>query len=352
MAQATISLKRRESDLNDTSFQLKVLNAMPASDVEFPKFGSVLKKHGVSQIIPRRLEILQLNIGKMCNQACKHCHVDAGPDRKEMMDRETMMHCLKVIEETGVGLVDITGGAPEMHPEFRWFASEIHARNAKMIVRCNLTIIVANKKYHDLPTFYAERGIHVVSSLPFYDARNVDRQRGDGTFEESITALKMLNEVGYGRAGTGLILDLVYNPVGALLPGPQAALEAEFKRALSKKFGIEFNSLHCITNMPISRFLDFLIESGNYERYMQKLIDAFNPAAVSGVMCTNTLSVSYDGQLYDCDFNQMLDLPVASELRNISEFDEAVLHNRSVVVNQHCYGCTAGAGSSCGGQIA
>ncbi|NQW30842.1 MAG: arsenosugar biosynthesis radical SAM protein ArsS [Ignavibacteria bacterium] len=352
MALATTSLKRRKSDLDDTTFQLNVLNAATLSMVEFPKFSELIERHGKPPIKPKSLEILQLNIGKMCNQACKHCHVDAGPDRKEMMDRETMMHCLNVIEKTQVQVVDITGGAPEMHPDFRWFANEIHARNTKMLVRCNLTIIVANKKYNDLPQFYADRGIHVVSSLPFYDSKNVDRQRGDGVFEESIAALKMLNAVGYGMSGTGLILDLVYNPVGALLPGPQAALEAEFKRALSKKFEIEFNALHCITNMPISRFLDFLIESGNYERYMQKLIDAFNPAAVSGVMCTNTLSVSYDGKLYDCDFNQMLELPVASKLKHISEFDESVLHNRTVVVNQHCYGCTAGAGSSCGGQIA
>jgi radical SAM/Cys-rich protein len=351
MALATTSLKRRASGLTDGAFQLTVLNKVRVDESAFPKFGSVLKDHGFDVIKPRKLEILQLNIGKMCNQACKHCHVDAGPDRKEMMDRATMQHCLRVMDESGVALVDITGGAPEMHPDFRWFANEIHARGVKMIVRCNLTIIVANKKYHDLPEFYAERGIHVVSSLPFYDAKNVDRQRGDGVFEESITALRMLNAVGYGIEGSGLILDLVYNPVGALLPGPQASLQREFKKALSSRFGIEFNSLHCITNMPISRFLEFLIDSQNYERYMQKLIDSFNPAAVAGVMCTNTVSVSYDGLLYDCDFNQMLDLPVASKIKHISEFDVDQLSKRTVVTNQHCYGCTAGAGSSCGGQI-
>ena len=219
-------------------------------------------------------------------------------------------------------------------------------------MRCNLTIIVANKKYHDLPEFFRQHGVEVVSSLPFYSADKTDRQRGDGVFADSIRALQMLNAVGYGQPGSGLTLNLVYNPAGAFMPGPQAGLELQFKRALQKDFGIVFNSLFAITNIPVSRFLDYLIESGNYAGYMEKLVNAFNPAAAAGVMCRDTISVGWDGGLYDCDFNQMLDLYVASPGQHIRDFDAAALAQRAVVVNQHCYGCTAGAGSSCGGTVA
>jgi radical SAM/Cys-rich protein len=238
-----------------------------------------------------------------------------------------------------------------MNPDFRWFVDQLHARGLRVMVRCNLTIIVANPKYHNLPEFYAERNIHVVSSLPFYDASYTDRQRGGGVFDDSITALKMLNSVGYGSEGGTLVLDLVYNPVGALLPGPQAALEKEFKRNLYDKHGVVFNALHCITNMPISRFLEFLVSSGNYEQYMSTLVSAFNPSAVHSVMCRSTISVGYDGRLYDCDFNQMLEMPVESSRRHISEFDSVDLTSRIIETDRHCFGCTAGAGSSCGGQL-
>jgi radical SAM/Cys-rich protein len=268
-----------------------------------------------------------------------------------MMSRETMQACIDVAQRHGFDVVDITGGAPEMHPDFRWFVEGLSAAGVRIMVRCNLTIIVANPKYNDLPTFFATHGIHVVSSLPFYDKRNTDRQRGDGVYDDSITALQMLNAVGYGVEGSGLSIDLVYNPVGALLPGPQKMLEADFKRELSQRHGITFNALICITNMPISRFLEFLLESGNYARYMEKLVTAFNPSAVPGVMCRDTISVGYDGTLYDCDFNQMLELPVAAQGRTIDRFDADALMRRRIIVDQHCYGCTAGAGSSCGGQL-
>lgn len=352
MALATTSLRSRGNDLSQADLQLKVLNTPTADAPALPRFADALRSADLFPLRPTALDIFQVNVGKMCNQACKHCHVDAGPDRKEIMTRATMQACLNVLATLGDVTVDLTGGAPEMNPDFRWFVQQIHALGKKIMVRCNLTIIVANPKYHDLPEFFRDHGVHVVSSLPFYDARHTDRQRGAGVYDDSIRAMTMLNAVGYGREGTGLQFDLVYNPVGALLPGPQAALEADFKRELLRKHEVVFNHLICITNMPISRFLEFLVESGNYQAYMEKLVNAFNPAAAAGVMCRNTLSVGWDGALYDCDFNQMLDLPVAvAASRSIMDFDAEALRDRTIVVNQHCYGCTAGAGSSCGGQI-
>jgi len=294
-----------------------------------------------------------VNLGYMCNQTCGHCHVDAGPDRKEIMTRATMQQCLDALASTSIPTVDLTGGAPEMNPDFRWSVEEITKLGRKTIVRCNLTIIMANKKYHDLPQFFAEHKIEVVSSLPFYNKSRTDAQRGDGVFEDSIKALQMLNAVGYGMPGSGLILNLVYNPNGAFLPGSQNSLEQQFKKELKRNFNIEFNSLFAITNMPISRFLDYLIESGNYEEYMQKLIEAFNPVAAQNVMCRNTISIGWDGNLYDCDFNQMLGLKVNHGTPNhISNWDLNALNSREIVLNQHCFGCTAGSGSSCGGSVA
>jgi radical SAM/Cys-rich protein len=289
----------------------------------------------------------------MCNQVCAHCHVDAGPDRKEIMTRETMQQCLDVIEEIGVKTVDLTGGAPEMNPDFRWFVEQASSLGVEeIIVRSNLTIIRANKKYYDLPEFFKKHNVHVISSMPHWTKGKTDRQRGDGVFDMSITALENLNAVGYGVEGTGLKLDLVYNPSGAFLPGDQESLELDFKRALKRDFGITFNNLFAITNLPISRFLDYLMISDNYEYYMNSLIEAYNPAAVENVMCTNTLSVSWDGNLYDCDFNQMLELKVNAPSKHISDFDMEALQQREIVISQHCYGCTAGAGSSCQGAVA
>ncbi|GAB3575152.1 radical SAM/Cys-rich domain protein [Hymenobacter daeguensis] len=346
------SLKASGNRLADSAFQLTVLRQEVVDVLHLPPFHQKLAEAGLLPLRPVAPAVLQINVGKMCNQVCKHCHVDAGPDRKEIMTRATMQHCLNVLAQTDIPTVDLTGGAPEMNPDFRWFVEEISKLGRKVIVRCNLTIIVANKKYHDLPDFFKKHGVEVVSSLPFYTADKTDRQRGDGVFADSIKALQMLNAVGYGQPGSGLVLNLVYNPAGAFMPGPQASLEQQFKRALLKDFGIVFNSLFAITNIPVSRFLDYLIESGNYAGYMEKLVNAFNPTAAAGVMCRDTISVGWDGGLYDCDFNQMLDLPVASSGQHIRDFDAAALAGRSIVVNQHCYGCTAGAGSSCGGTVA
>ena len=350
MALATTSLLRRGSNLADTSEQLRVLRSSNADDA-IPSFAGMLRDRGVGRLTPLEPRVLQINLGKMCNQACKHCHVDAGPDRTEIMSRETLEQCLTFLANSTIPIVDLTGGAPEMNPHFRWFVDEVVRLGRTVMVRCNLTIVVANPKYHDLPPFYAERGVHVVSSLPFYEASRTDRQRGSGVFADSITAMQMLNDVGYGAPDTGLRLDLVYNPVGAILPGPQALLEQDFKRALDKQHGVQFNSLICITNMPISRFLEFLLDRGLYTSYMQTLVSAFNPAAALGVMCRDTISVGWDGMVYDCDFNQMLDLPVACSSTHIASLSIEQLQARTIVVDQHCYGCTAGAGSSCGGQL-
>jgi radical SAM/Cys-rich protein len=346
------SLKSTGHQLADSAFQLTVLGREVTETLHLPRFHEKLGAAGLFPLRPVAPAVLQINVGKMCNQVCRHCHVDAGPDRKEIMTRETMQYCLDALAQTDIPTVDLTGGAPEMNPDFRWFVGEISKLGRKVLVRCNLTIIVANKKYHDLPEFFKQHGVEVVSSLPFYTADKTDRQRGDGVFEDSIKALKMLNAVGYGQPDSGLVLNLVYNPAGAFLPGAQAGLQTQFKRALLRDHGIVFNDLFAITNIPVSRYLDYLMESGNYAGYMEKLVNAFNPVAAAGVMCRNTISVGWDGGLYDCDFNQMLDLYVASPVRHIRDFDAEALSRRSIVVNQHCYGCTAGAGSSCGGATA
>ncbi len=350
---ATKSLKARSSELAQTQKQLEFLDGGPFATGELPRFEAQIRKCGMGPLRPKKLEILQINLGYMCNQVCAHCHVDAGPDRKEIMTRETMEECLEVIRTTGAHTLDLTGGAPEMNPDFRWFVSQASEAGIQdFIVRSNLTIIRANKKYYDLPEFFAKHNVHVVSSMPHYTRGKTDRQRGSGVFDKSIEALQELNRVGYGMPGSSLKLDLVYNPSGAFLPGDQASMEQDFKKALKADFGIEFHNLFAITNLPISRFLEYLIASENYEDYMTALVDAFNPEAVHNVMCTNTLSVGWDGQLYDCDFNQMLGLGVNSPIRHISDFHETRLQDRDIVISQHCYGCTAGSGSSCQGTVA
>ena len=345
------TLHRQQHELADSFIQLEVLNRADTVGEEFPPFADKLASIGLLPLRSTGIEIFQVNVGKMCNQVCKHCHVDAGPDRKEIMTQETMELCLQAIAQgKHITTVDLTGGAPEMNPHFRWFVKEITQLGKKVMVRCNLTIILANPKYHDLPDFFQRHQVEIVSSLPHFSASRTDAQRGDGVFEKSIRALQMLNAVGYGQPGSDLNLHLVYNPAGAFLPGSQASLEKEFKRKLKRKYGIDFNSLFVITNMPISRFLDYLLQSDNYDRYMHELVDAFNPTAAAGVMCRNTLSVGWDGYLYDCDFNQMLDLKVKpAEQRHLRDLDIDALDYRDIVINQHCYGCTAGSGSSCGG---
>lgn len=346
------SLKARNNSLSQTEKQLEILASGIFKDGSLPTFKKKVASNKLPPIRPKKLEILQINVGYMCNQVCAHCHVDAGPDRKEIMTHKTMEQILRVIKNIKIKTVDLTGGAPEMHPRFRWFVEELRKTNVEeIIVRSNLTIILANKKYNDLPTFFAKHKIHVISSLPFYKREKTDRQRGDGVFESSIKALQMLNKVGYGILDKNLPLDLVYNPSGAFLPGDQSVLEVDFKKALLEDFNIKFNQLFTITNLPISRFLDYLITSENYAEYMYTLVDAFNPSAVKNLMCTNTLSVNWEGFLFDCDFNQMLNLKVDVTTKHISEFNEGKLNNRDILLSQHCYGCTAGAGSSCQGSI-
>ncbi len=350
---ATKSLKARHKALANTSKQLEILESGIFEDGELPYFRDKIANMGHYPLRPKRLEILQINVGYMCNQVCEHCHVDAGPDRKEIMTRETMELCLDVIRNTGAHTLDLTGGAPEMNPNFRWFVEEAAKVGIKdFIVRSNLTIIRANKKYHDLPEFFKKHNVHVVSSMPHYTRGKTDKQRGEGVFDKSIEALQALNSVGYGVEDSSLRLDLVYNPSGAFLPADQEAMERDFKKALMEDFGISFHNLFAITNLPISRFLDYLIASENYEDYMYALVEAFNPAAVENVMCTNTISISWDGWLYDCDFNQMLDLKVASRVKHLRDYNEDILADRNIIISQHCYGCTAGAGSSCQGSVA
>ena len=348
----TKSLKKQNKELADAQRQLEILSNGIFSDKELPTFAKKIEETGQFPLRPKKLEILQINLGYMCNQVCEHCHVDAGPDRKEIMTKETMLQCLEVIKNTNAPTLDLTGGAPEMNPNFRWFVNEASKAGIKdFIVRSNLTIIRANKKYYDLPEFFKKHNIHVVSSMPHWTRGKTDKQRGTGVFDTSIKALQDLNAIGYGLPNSKLKLDLVYNPSGAFLPGDQVSMERDFKNALLEDFGIQFHNLFTITNLPVSRFLDYLIASDNYEDYMYSLVDAYNPSAVENVMCTHTISVSWDGYLYDCDFNQMLKLKVASSVKHISEYNEEVLNNRTIITSQHCYGCTAGAGSSCQGTV-
>jgi radical SAM/Cys-rich protein len=339
------SLRQRGSRLATADEQLRVLH-----DVALAReFSDALSDAGLNALRPSGIEIFQINVGKLCNQTCRHCHVDAGPDRREVMTHETMQLCLEALASSDIPTVDITGGAPELNPDFRWLVEQCRALGRHVIDRCNLTILQTPSHY-DLPAFLAEHRVELVCSLPHYRAINTDRQRGDGVYEKSIAALKRLNALGYGDGSSGLRLVLVTNPVGAYLPGTQASLEAEWKRELLRQHGIRFDALYCITNMPISRFLEWLMESGNLESYMERLVASFNPVAARGVMCRNTISIGWDGAVYDCDFNQMLDLPVAPPApRHIRDFDLDALNTRAIVVGRHCFGCTAGAGSSCSG---
>lgn len=339
-----ISLAGQRHELSESEKQIELIDK-----TGLKRFEEQLVDIGLMPLKPTKIDTFQINLGKMCNQVCNHCHVDAGPDRKEIMTRETMQECLQAIDNSECSTVDLTGGAPEMNPDFDWLVEQLTLLGKKVIVRCNLTIIVANRKYNYLPEFFRKHKVEVISSLPCYTEENTDSQRGKGVFNDSIEALKKLNAVGYGIPNSGLVLNLVYNPSGLGIPGDQSKLEADYKRVLREQFDIEFTNLFTITNLPISRFLQYLIASENYTAYMEKLVNAFNPSAAANVMCRNTISVSWDGYFYDCDFNQMLDLKLAAKGKHISAFDFNELKERTIIVNQHCYGCTAGAGSSCVG---
>lgn len=313
-------------------------------------FDEKLGAHGL-ELRAAVVDTLQVNVGKLCNQACKHCHVDASPARTEIMTRAVVDQVIDAVRKFRFQTVDITGGAPELNPSFRYLVSSVRALGSHVIVRHNLTVMFEPEQ-HDLPEFFRSQSVEVVSSLPYFLEQQTDAQRGRGVFEKSIEALHRLNEAGYGIENSGLILNLVYNPVGAFLPPPQESIEADFKRELRTRYGIYFNQLFTITNMPIKRFLDYLRRSGNEERYMRRLVEAFNPGTVAGLMCRNLVSVDWTGRLYDCDFNQMLELPVAAELpQTIAAFDPEKFASRRIVTGPHCFGCTAGSGSSCGGAV-
>lgn len=347
------SLKAKGHSLAHAQKQLELLND---SGFSFNKKGNnfeeFLRSQDLFPLKPRAIDTLQINLGKMCNQTCEHCHVDAGPDRKEIMTKETMQECLIALKGSKIKTVDLTGGAPEMNPNFRWFVGQLFELGIHIIVRSNLTIIKANKKYHDLPQFFKSHRIEVVSSLPCYTKENVDKQRGDGVFNNSIEALKDLNQIGYGIE-EGLILNLVFNPGGPSIAPDQKTLEGDYKKRLKEDFGIVFSSLYTITNLPISRFLEFLQAVGKTEEYMNKLIESYNPIAVENVMCRNLISVSWEGNLFDCDFNQMLEISIdKSTSQHIRDFNAENLEQRTIAINQHCFGCAAGSGSSCSGSLA
>ena len=319
---------------------------------EFISFDEKLIKSGLFPLEASGIQTLQINLGHLCNLECRHCHVGAGPLSTEIMSRDIMDECLKALSSSDIKVVDLTGGAPEMNPHYWWFIGQCSNLGLHVMTRTNLTIL-QTPSYADLHEFWAEKKVEVIASLPYYLEDITDRQRGTGVFQKSIDALRKLNSIGYGIDGSGLILNIVYNPGGAFLPPAQASIEKDFHKELSKRNEIQFNRLFTITNMPISRFLAYLIDSGNYERYMEKLISAYNPSSAANVMCKNMISLSWDGGLFDCDFNQMLGLKVNHGApSHIREFDPVPLSNRQIVTGIHCYGCTAGGGSSCGGEIA
>ncbi|MEL7498662.1 MAG: arsenosugar biosynthesis radical SAM (seleno)protein ArsS [Planctomycetota bacterium] len=344
---AKTSLKHQGNPLAQASEQLRILQKPVAGS----RFEDRLAESGQMPLTPGEIEILQINLGKMCNMTCAHCHVDAGPDRREIMQQREIDACIAILKKhPSITTVDLTGGAPEMNPHFRELVIAARQLDRHVIDRCNLTILLANG-YDDLPEFLAENQVEIVASLPCYLEENTDAQRGSGAYNQSIQALRKLNELGYGHPGSNLTLTLVFNPVGQSLPPDQAQLEAAYRTELQQRFGIVFNRLFTITNMPVSRYLDYLLRIDEYESYMELLTSTFNPAAIDGLMCRNTLSVSWDGRLFDCDFNQMLELPVQTqEVQTVHDFDLTKLSQREICVGQHCFGCTAGSGSSCQGS--
>lgn len=314
-------------------------------------FNQSLSDHGEFPLKRSKLTELQINLGYLCNQACEHCHVEAGPKRTEMMAGETMTRIVNWARENRITAVDLTGGAPEMIPGFREFVDELIALQIQITSRCNITILM-EPGYEDLATWYAEREIKLVCSLPCYSEINVDTQRGKGVFGKSIAGLQKLNDLGYGRDACRT-LDLVYNPVGPVLPPSQQELEGEYKRRLKKDFDIDFNGLFTITNLPINRYEHYLKRTGQLDSYMQLLVENFNPDTVAPLMCRHLISIDWQGYVYDCDFNQMMGIPLGAAIgkKQLWDIDPSILDEAEVAVAPHCYGCTAGAGSSCGGAL-
>jgi len=317
-------------------------------------FKSQLAAHGLT-LERTKPQVLQINVGKLCNQTCSHCHVNAGPGRKEIMTRETVDRIIDWQREAKLPVIDLTGGAPEMMPSFKYLVSALREIDpeATIIDRCNLTILL-QPGYEDMTQFLVDQRVQVIASMPCYTPENVNEQRGDGVFDDSIKALQLLNTHGYGR-DPAMPLHLVFNPNGAKLPGPQEELEADYKRELHAHFGIDFNDLYAITNLPVSRFASWLRNNGKYEDYMQLIVEAFNPATVQGLMCRDTINVSWLGEVFDCDFNQMMKLPLgsaeSSETTSLWDINPDNMVGKEIATGSHCYGCTAGIGSSCGGAI-
>jgi len=351
----TTSLRERRSPLAEPQEQISRLERIPLDHLPSGGcFASAIADGGSASLVAGAIEIFQMNLGRFCNMTCRHCHVDAGPDRwREVMSRETVDACLAALDRSNAHTVDLTGGAPELNPHFRYLVDECVARGKQVIDRCNLTVLLF-RRCSDLPEFFAERGVEVVCSLPHYRRRNTDAQRGQGTFEKSIRALERLNAVGYGAGNPDRTLTLVVNPVGALLTGDQCSMEREGRRGLERNHEVSFDRLIALNNMPIARFLEWLEASGNLETYVELLVNSYNPATVQGLMCRTTLSVSWDGRIFDCDFNQMLDLEsrdLDGSSARIESLDPEKLEGRVIATGRHCFGCTAGAGSSCGGAL-
>ncbi len=358
----TTSLHARRTPLAAPAAQFAALDAaeITGGPTGTGSFRLDLAASGWPDLRPAPLEIFQINIGKLCNMTCRHCHVDSGPDRTdENMDRATVEACLAAIDQiraapgSALHTVDLTGGAPELNPHFEYLVEACVERGLHVIDRCNLTVLLV-RRYQHLPEWFAERGVEVACSLPHYRKLGTDAQRGDGTYEKSIRALRRLNEAGYGQGDPDRVLTLVTNPVGAFLAGSQASLAGEWKAALVQNHGVSFDRLIALNNMPMSRYLEWLLEKGQTEAYLERLVNAFNPATIEGLMCRNTISVGWDGRLFDCDFNQQLEMDVAlgSGPARIADFDLEAWQARSVRTARHCYGCTAGDGSSCGGATA
>ncbi|MEO8033488.1 MAG: arsenosugar biosynthesis radical SAM (seleno)protein ArsS [Acidobacteriota bacterium] len=348
------SLLSRRSPLASPAAQLERLDAITLQSRARFDFEQAIAGAGWSGLHPAVLEVFQINLGKLCNMTCRHCHVDAGPDRSDaMMGRATIEACLRALDQTEAHTVDLTGGAPELHPQFRELVEEVAGRGKHVIDRCNLSVLLLPRSA-GLARWLGERGVEVVASLPHYRQRNTDAQRGDGAFEKSIEALRLLNAEGYGQGDPRRVLTLMSNPAGAFLAPSQTAVESEWRVALRRDWGITFDRLFALNNMPISRFLEWLVESDNLESYATRLTESFNPATIPALMCRNTISVSWDGHLFDCDFNQMLDLDALPDdtAMRIENFDLAKWQGRRIVTRRHCFGCTAGSGSSCGGSTA
>jgi radical SAM/Cys-rich protein len=353
---AATSLHARRAPLAAPDEQFAHLHRLPLTGgpTGTGLFHRDLSASGWPSLRPSTLDIFQINVGKLCNMTCRHCHVDSGPDRtEENMDRATAEACVDAMRASGARTLDLTGGAPELNPHFEFLVREAKALGMHVMDRCNLTILTVPRMRH-MPAFFAEHGVEVVCSLPHYRKLGTDAQRGTGTYDKSLRALRLLNDVGYGH-GTGLTLSLVTNPVGSFLAGNQASLEQEWKDALWRDHGLRFDRLLALNNMPISRYLEWLEERGQTESYLEKLLAAFNPGTIEGLMCRNTLSVGWDGRLYDCDFNQQLEMEMTFEdgrPMTVHSFDLGRWQQHDIRTDRHCYGCTAGAGSGCGGAIA